>query len=233
MLDTKGNESKEQSFAERLNQISQGENEKEKAQKLLDSLIEEIKANRQECIDKIIEEACVEVRDKLENKVKLGEFVIENGKKRAFTYYKFVDSVFMPLDFEIKVGNACKKLECIFDNAFYLDIMNKKLTSILHGEIVYCAILSRIKYIVCRDKVEYLGFFRGERLKDGCVSFTEKLQRLLGNYGIKLEGIVYCSNNDSEYLSEFMKIDHKTKIKDIHSRGNLGTNPLLKFSVEF
>ncbi|MBQ7760481.1 MAG: hypothetical protein IJ400_00350 [Clostridia bacterium] len=236
MQDTKNNNIKETSFADKLNQISQCENEKEKAKKLLDSLIQDIKANRQEYIDKSIEEVCVEIKDKLEKKVKLGEFVTENGKKRVYVYHEFVRSIFMPRDFQNTVYNTCKKLECIFDNASYIDIQERKLPLILHNELNYCHILYRFEYWVCKNIVESVGFFGVVMLNNESVKFAEKLKNLLEKDGVKFEGIVACSygthSDDGEALSNFMKKDHKTKNKGVNAKW-VGSNPLLKFSMEF
>lgn len=234
MLDTKGNESKEQSFEEQLKQAkSQGEDEREKARILLKELEEYIANDRKEYIENCIQNAYDRIKRNLENKVKKGEVSKSKNKNRVYTYHVFESRGRVPTKTETKIIEAASKISCLYKNTQICDIVRHKIPEMCNG-LAYDYINKEFYYEIGKKEGE--GSIFHYRLSDKNIYFAEKLERLLLRDGIKLEGIVAYLLDYYDYF-KLEREDIKPGIKTIKGkRFTFEPRALglaLKFSMEF
>lgn len=181
MKDTKGNEIKQQSFAEKLKQTkNQDLQERELADSMLAQLKKDVELNWEECFEKLIQDACISIKNDIEQKVAAGNVKKYRDKNKVCVRYNFKDRVSIPDDFYYKTKNTINEIERLSKEGISKILAEiPQLTTHEYSDYRYM-------YIMCNS--EPSGFlFVG--LNDNCIRFTEELEKRLLQDGIKLEGI--------------------------------------------
>ncbi|MBQ8840416.1 MAG: hypothetical protein IJ004_03735 [Clostridia bacterium] len=223
MLDTKGNESKEQSFEEQLKQAkSQGEDARGKGDRLLAQLKIDVEKNWNECFEMCIKDAYAWVKNEIRHEVVNGNIKRQKDKNKVYVYYRFQEEIKIPKDFYEKINDSIAEIS--------------KLTNREEREIrkQFPQMASYNEYKMCNP--EACGFIL-VGLNDNCIEFSEELEKRLLGDGIKLEGIV-SSVGRGRYSFCFKKIRGKTLRWLVEGRydfdeGRSMKKLALKFSMEF